>query len=84
MESVEKTLQKQPLKGSRKLRNAALVSGGLLVLYGSLAAWGIAPLPRKHPKDGVVRNYAVVWPGKVMRSGSRIRKTGGRGCTSRE
>jgi hypothetical protein len=40
-----------------------------LLLCGSLAAWGIAPLPRKHPKNGPVRNYAVAWPGKMMRSG---------------
>ena len=76
MESAVKSLPEQTPKGGRKLRIATVVSGGVLVLYGALAAWGIGPLPRKHPKDGPVRNYAVVWPGKVMRSGKPYSEDG--------
>jgi hypothetical protein len=69
MRFVEQSLAKQMAKRSSALGKAALAGGVLLLLCGSLAAWGIAPLPRKHPKNGPVRNYAVAWPGKMMRSG---------------
>jgi len=76
MKHTEEKMKKPKEKRSHKLRKGALISGALL-LCGSLAAWGIVPLPRKHSKNGeAVRNYAVVWPGKMMRSGKPYSEEG--------
>lgn len=76
MKLMERKMTKRVEKGNRTLRNAGLLIGTFLALYGSLAAWGTVPLPRKHAKDGEVRNYHVVWPGKVMRSGKPYSEDG--------
>jgi len=76
MKHTEEKMKKPKEKRGHKLRKGALISGALL-LCGSLAAWGIVPLPRKHSKNGeTVRNYAVVWPGKMMRSGKPYSEDG--------
>lgn len=69
MKLPEQEFTKPMQKRNRALRNAGLAAGAFLVLSGALATWGISPLSRKHAKDGEVRNYHAVWPGKLMRSG---------------
>lgn len=62
--------KKQMAKRNRTVHKAALLGSALLFLCGSLIAGSMAPQQTKYAKHtGEIRNYAVVWPGKMMRSG---------------
>ena len=77
MKLTEEGLRRRIQKGSHTRWTSAMVAGALLTLFGSVVAWGILPLPRKHATNGeAVRNYGVVWPGKMMRSGKPYSKDG--------
>lgn len=78
MKFVEESLTKQVRKGSHSLRNTAIVVGVLLLLGGSLAAGGVLQQVKWQTKHGglAIRNYGVVWAGKLMRSGKPFSESG--------
>ena len=58
-------------KGSHALRNTAIGIGAGLLVCGTLLAAGVVQQAKWQSKHGglAIRNYGVVWDGKLMRSG---------------
>ena len=57
-------------KRNQTLRNTVTTVGALLILFCSLFAWGVGQQPKRVGKYAyTIRNYGVVWPGRMMRSG---------------